>query len=328
MSALPARDSIRCRSLWAFVLLPAVVSSSLSCAPQVSDGSNEVVRFSDVGWTDITATTAATCAFLEALGFRTDTELLSVAVTLASLENGQIDVFLGNWMPAQANLISPYLESGAIEVVGANLEGAKYTLAVPAYVAEAGLRDFSDISQYAEQLDGKIYGIEPGNDGNTHIRNMIEQDAHGLGDFELVASSEQAMLSQVRRAVANEQWIVFLGWEPHPMNTEFDMVYLSGGDESFGPEFGGSTVYTVVRSGFLEERPDVATVLRNLEFTLDMENDMMRLILTENMEAAAAARQWLADHPEVLRSWSEGARTHDGEPAWPAIQAAFGLNET
>ena len=25
--------------------------------------------------------------------------------------------------------------------------------------------------------------------------------------------------------------IVFLGWEPHPMNTKFKMAYLTGGDD-------------------------------------------------------------------------------------------------
>ena len=59
----------------------------------------KTVRFSDVGWTDITATTAATSVVLEALGYEPKTEVLSVPVTYASLKNKDIDVFLGNWMP-------------------------------------------------------------------------------------------------------------------------------------------------------------------------------------------------------------------------------------
>ena len=49
------------------------------------------VVFSDVGWTDITATTAATTVVLEALGYDTDIKVLSVPVTYTSMANGDID---------------------------------------------------------------------------------------------------------------------------------------------------------------------------------------------------------------------------------------------
>jgi glycine betaine/proline transport system substrate-binding protein len=42
------------------------------------------VRFSDVGWTDITATTAATTTVLKALGYAPDVKILSVPVTYVS----------------------------------------------------------------------------------------------------------------------------------------------------------------------------------------------------------------------------------------------------
>ena len=43
------------------------------------------------------------------------------------------------------------------------------------------------------------------------------------------------MLAQVERALRDKKPIVFLGWEPHPMNTMFQMNYLTGGDDTFGP---------------------------------------------------------------------------------------------
>ena len=53
----------------------------------------------------------------------------------------------------------------------ANLEGAKYTLAVNKAAADLGISTFADIAGQAEALDGKIYGIEPGNDGNRLIQS-------------------------------------------------------------------------------------------------------------------------------------------------------------
>lgn len=64
--------------------------------------------FSDVGWTDITATTATATVLLKSLGYETDVKLLSVPVTYTSLKNKDIDVFLGNWMPTMEGDIAPY----------------------------------------------------------------------------------------------------------------------------------------------------------------------------------------------------------------------------
>jgi glycine betaine/proline transport system substrate-binding protein len=65
------------------------------------------VKFSDVGWTDITTTTSATKQVLEALGYKVDVKILSVPVTYASLDSDDVDIFLGNWMPAQTAAITP-----------------------------------------------------------------------------------------------------------------------------------------------------------------------------------------------------------------------------
>ena len=284
------------------------------------------VRFSDVGWTDITSTTAVASVILEGLGYEPETEILSVPVTYASLENQDIDVFLGNWMPTMEGDVRPYLEKGTVEQTGVNLEGAKYTLAVPDYLAEQGLTDFADIAEFEDELDGEIYGIEPGNDGNRLILEMIEENAFGLEGFELVESSEQGMLAQVRRATQNQEPIVFLGWEPHPMNSNFDLTYLSGGDEVFGPDYGGATVYTNVRAGYLEECPNVGRFLQNLKFSLDMENQIMSAILDEGEEPEEAARSWLGENPGVLDGWLEGVETLDGEPGLAAVREHLGIS--
>jgi ABC-type proline/glycine betaine transport system substrate-binding protein len=70
---------------------------------------------------------------LEALGYETDTlKVLSVPVTYTSLAEGDVDVFLGNWMPTMEADIAPYRDAGTVDTVRENLEGAKYTLATNA----------------------------------------------------------------------------------------------------------------------------------------------------------------------------------------------------
>lgn len=282
------------------------------------------VRFSDVGWTDITSTTATASVILEALGYQPETQLLSIPVTYASMKARNIDVYLGDWQPSMETDRQPYLDDKSIEVVGTNLTGAKYTFAVPKYVADDGVKDFSDLQKFADKFGRKIYGIEPGNNGNRMILDMIGKGDFGLKDWELVESSEQGMLAEVERAVRNKQWIAFLGWAPHPMNSRFEIEYLSGGDAYFGPNYGGAEIFTNIRAGYGAECPNVTKFVSNLHFTLEMENEMMGAILDDGQDPRIAATEWLKTHAEVVKPWLEGVTTFAGDDAAKAVESHIG----
>jgi glycine betaine/proline transport system substrate-binding protein len=308
------------------LLASALVAASAVTAQAADPESCKAVRFSDVGWTDITATTSVASTILKGLGYEPKVELLSVPVTYQSLKNKDIDVFLGNWMPTMAADLEPYLADKSVESISTNLpEGAKYTLAVPQYVYDAGVKDFADISKHADKFDNKIYGIEPGNDGNRLIQDMIDKDAFGLKDFEVVESSEQGMLAQVAKSVPKEEWVVFLGWAPHPMNANFDIEYLSGGDDYFGPNFGAAEVFTNVRAGYVQECPNAGKFVQNLKFTVDMENEIMSAILDKQMSGEDAAKEWLKANPGALDAWLAGVTPFDGQDGLAAVKSSLGI---
>ncbi len=299
----------------------ALLAATGAAAAQESAACREVV-LSDVGWTDITVTTAIAKHVLEGLGYAPNVKVLSVPVTFASLEKDDVDVFLGNWMPSQTQAIQPYLDSGEIEQVAVNLEGTKYNLAVPAYTYEKGLHSYDDLAAFEPELDGTIYGIEPGNEGNAYLISLTRKDKHGLGEFDVKESSEQGMLAQVRRAYDKQEDIVFLGWEPHPMNANFDLKYLSGGEDFFGGE---GVVHTVTRQGYVEECPNMGKLLTQMQFTLPMENEIMGKILDDGQDPAEATAEWLRAHPDVIEPWLEGVTTVDGEPGLPAVQSELDI---
>lgn len=287
-----------------------------------AEGCDKVV-FSDVGWTDITATTAATTLILEALGYDTETKVLSVPVTYTGLAEGDIDVFLGNWMPSMEADIAPYRDAGTVETVRANLEGAKYTLATNEAGAAAGITDFANIKDHKDALGAEIYGIEPGNDGNRLVLEAINSPDYGMDGFELVESSEQGMLAEVASKTEAGEPIVFLAWEPHPMNANFKLTYLTGGDALFGPNFGGATIFTNTRKGYVAECPNTGKLLENLVFTLPMENEIMGAILNDGEDPRDAAKAWLAANPTVWEPWLDGVTTKDGGDAKAAVTAAL-----
>ena len=119
--------------------------------------------------------------------------------------------------------------------------------------------------------------------------------------------------------------IIFLGWAPHPMNSNFKMTYLSGGDDVFGPNYGGATVYTNVRAGYTEECPNVGKLVKNLVFSLPMENEIMGKILNDSKDPEVAATEWLKANPTALTPWLDGVTTKDGGDGLAAVKAKLGL---
>ncbi len=302
-----------------------VLTAALAAGPAAATepDSCKTVRMSDLGWTDIGLTNAAAQSLLEALGYTVTQNLLALDVTFISMQSGDIDIFQGNWRPFQDVQYAKFFDDGSVERLGQNLEGAKYTLAVPKYVSDAGVNSFDDLAAHADQFGSKIFAIEPGS--NQPLLDMVAANAHGLGDWTIVESSEAGMLAQVERSIGQGEWIVFLGWQPHPMNVVYQMSYLAGGDAEFGPDFGGATVHTLARKGYAAECPNVAKLFGQLAFSIDFENAGMQKVMGDGAEFPAAAAAMMAQDPSVLDAWLKDVTTFDGQPALPAVRAALGL---
>lgn len=296
-----------------------ISAASLAAAPAFAAGCDKVI-FSDVGWTDITATTAATTTILNALGYETEVKILSVPVTYTGLAQGDVDVFLGNWMPTMEADIAPYREAKTVDTVAENLTGTIYTLATNKAGADLGIKDFADIATHKDALEGKIYGIEPGNDGNRLILDRIAANDFSLGEFELIESSEQGMLAQAQGLDSAGKPVIFLGWAPHPMNSAMELTYLTGGEEWFGAE---GSVFTNTRAGYVAECPNTGKLLQNLKFSMEMENEIMGAILNDGADPSEAAKAWLAANKDAIGPWLEGVTTKDGGDAMAAVEAAL-----
>jgi glycine betaine/proline transport system substrate-binding protein len=311
----PLKQALICIAALCASIGPVVAAEPQSCMQ---------VKMANPGWTDIDATNAMAGVVLKALGYKQTVSNLSVPITYQGLKKGQIDAFLGNWMPAQAPMVKPFVDEKSIEVVHPNLTNAKFTLAVPDYVAAAGVHTFADLQKNADKFESKIYGIEPGAPANQNIKKMVDAKAFGLDGWKLVESSETGMLTQVERAVREKKWIVFLAWEPHLMNTKFHLTYLDGGDQYFGPNFGGATVNTVARTGYIDECANVGRLLKQMTFNVDLENGIITEVLQNKTNIDAAATAALKRNPDVVKGWLDGVTTVTGGNGLQAVQTALG----
>src|SRR6202161_3281707 len=92
----------RCNALAPVFLACTLIALGLvGPAHAAEEASCRSVRLADIGWTDVTSTTALVANLLTELGYEPQVTVLSVPVTYASMKNKDIDIFLGNWMPTQ-----------------------------------------------------------------------------------------------------------------------------------------------------------------------------------------------------------------------------------
>ena len=285
---------------------------ALGSASAYADQSCDTVKMADPGWSDIAAINAITGFLLDGMGYKAKVDTLAVPITFGGLKDGQVDVFLGNWMPAQQGFYDKFVATGDVTQLAKNLDGTEFTLAVPDYVWDAGVHNFADLNKFADKFEKKIYGIGSGAPANISLQDIIKKNDFDLGQWKLVESSEQAMLAEVSRAVKKQKFVTFLGWTPHPMNVQLKMHYLKGGEKYFGDT---GAVYTLTRKGYAQACPNVGKLLTNLSFTQEMENSIMAEVVNKKISNAEAAKAWIKANPAVLDKWLDGVKTADGKEA-------------
>jgi len=299
------------------ILLVLIFSFSLvSVGANSVQAADDTIDFGYVQWPGVTVKTEVAKKVIDYLGYETSMTSGSQAIVFKGMDTGDLDVFLGNWMPTMKMHFDKYDEKGTIKNVRVNLLDVVYKTAVPTYVWEAGVKSFEDLNEHADKFNSTVYGIEPGNEGNLIIQKAIDNDTYNLGDWKLQASSTAGMLTSAKRAINQEEWIAFNAWKPHYMNVMFDIKYLEDPEGIWGS---GERVLTVVRTGFEEENSNVYKFFEEFKVTAPMQNKWIDMYKRQEMDPEEVAEQWIANNPEVVYQWVYGMESKDGRMARKVI---------
>lgn len=272
---------------------------------------DKAVRFAYVNWPGVTVKTEVARQVLEYLGYETDAKMLSVPVVFRGLSSGDLDVFVGAWLPTMKSISDKYFKDGSIVPVTVNLNETIYTLAVPQYAWEAGVKSHADLHKFADKFDKKIIGIEPGNDGNQIVAKMIADNIYKLKDWELVESSSEAMMITVGSALKKKEWVVWLGWSPHWMNLAYDIKYLEDPENMWGSE--PEIVKTVARAGLKADNPNVYKFFTQFKVTPELQNDWISQYSRQKQKPREVAQKWIQENLGIVDQWLYGVTAANGE---------------
>jgi glycine betaine/proline transport system substrate-binding protein len=288
-----------------------------ACGGGGAGSSGEPVNFGTVDWPEAIAKTNVSAEMVQALGYETEVQTLSVPLVFQGLETGDLDLFVEAWFPTmQTNMEA--VDPEEVKSVTTNLPEATFSVAVNKPAADAGVTSHEDLDRFKDEFGGRIYGIEPGNDGNQVVLDMIKNDTYGLGDWEIVESSTSGMLSEVDKAEREGDWIAFTGWEPHWMGQKYDMTLLEDPEEAWG---GTSHVETLANAELEESHPEVWQLFEQMKVNKDIQGYWIDQIDNSDKEPEEIAVDWLRDNPEVTDRWMEGVEAADGTPGAEALKA-------
>ncbi len=309
----------RVKSRWMALLLFLVLLGTGAANAVAAD----TIRFGYVNWPGVTVKSHVAARIVEALGYETEMRMLSVPVVFRGLAGNDLDLFVGAWLPTMKSIAEKYFNEGTVVPVAINLDETVYTLAVPAYAWEAGVKSHADLKEHADKFDRKIIGIEPGNDGNKIVLDMIENDIYGLKDWELIESSSEAMMVTVGSAIKKKEWVVWLGWSPHWMNLAYDIRYLDDPENAWGSE--PEIVRTVARAGLEKDFPEIYRLFTQFHVTPEMQNAWIDAYSRDKKKPEEVAEEWIRNNMGIVDQWVYGVRAANGERARDVIPKALGM---
>lgn len=303
--------------------LPLAAGMGFAMPAQAAD----TVAFGVPSWPGITVKTEIASQLLAPLGYQAQTDDIGLQVIYQGMESGDVDVFLGGWLPAQEPMLTPMEDKGSVKRIANNVDGAQMTLAVPEYVYEQGVTSFEDLDEHRDMFDGKIHSFGAGSAASEILNKAIDNDTWGLGDWQLVDTSTVGMLSAARDSISREEPIVWVGWTPHWMNLELPMRYLEDSKNLFGEGNGASQVLTLMSSDFADDNPNLTAFFKNFTFTAEQQSWMIKAFGLDEKALDTVATTWIEDHPDRVEEMLDGVTTTDGDAAWPVVKEALSLKD-
>lgn len=284
--------------------------------------SDEPIVLGEADWPGFRAKNSVIEYILENIGYKVDRKSASDPILHEGLTQGDVDIHIGSWLPQNNDLRMKY--KGELNYVTQNMTEGIYTLAVPKYVWDAGVKSHADLQEYADKFDSKLYLGPTGWASYDLMKRAIKDDIYGLGDWEAVNSSQSALMAQIEKSIDEKEWIVFVGWQPHWMNSVYNIKYLEDPQRLWESPY--SWVDTLTRQGFEKDYPEVYRFLQQFKVDIDDNNDWIYEIGFNEKDEMKVAEDWVKNNMLVVRRWLSLVETPEGEDAYQVLKENIDLN--
>ena len=155
-----------------------------------------------------------------------------------------------------------------------------------------------DEEEGEEGFGGEIVGIDAGAGVMEATESAIDT-YDNLADFDLVESSDAAMVAELDSHYQDEEWVAVTGWTPHWKFAEYDLKFLEDPEGVYGDE---ETINALVREGLGDDEPVAHEFFDEYFMTDDEISEVMELI-NETGDEEGSAEEWVEDNMDVVEEW-------------------------
>lgn len=259
---------------------------------------DEEITITYMSWADSIANTSVIKAVLEEVGYDVEIEQVATGPMFASVADGSADAMASAWLPTNEGENWEQFKDDLVKVQK-NTDDTPIGLTVPEYMDVESLEDLKNNKELGEATDWKIYGIEPG----TGTTELMEEalDEYGLDDWELVKSSETAMLSELKGKVEDKEPVIVSLWKPHYAFGKWDLRILDDPKNVYGDP---DSIYTLAREDLEEDSPAAFNILEQFQWDEDLMDDVM-VNIEKGMDEDEVGKAFVEEHQDVVEEWTK-----------------------
>lgn len=278
-----------------FLLLTACSGESGNSSSANAKEAKDQIVIGQINWPENIAVTNMWKAILEEEGYDVELKLIEMGPQMASLAKGDLDMAPEIWLPVQDKSYYEEYKDSADFAEEPWYENGKVGLAVPVYMED--INSIEDLNENKEKFDGKITGFEPGA-GTMKVTEEVIKD-YDL-DYELISSSEAAMIASVKNAVKQKEPVVAPLWKPHYVFSEVDLKFLDDPKETYG---GTEKIYMATRDGFDSDYPEVYKWMTNWKMSDEQLGELMVHVKDNEDDPIKGAQKWVKENQDVIEAW-------------------------
>jgi glycine betaine/proline transport system substrate-binding protein len=280
-------------ALTAALIIAAAVGVAMGCSDDgqaAEEASKGTIKIGVTSWTCTQPPSYISKQLLERKGYEVEFTHAEQPLIWTALKSHDLHFFMDAWLPyTEAERWKKFKDD--LVKVSTSYEEAPLGWVVPGYVEEDSI---TDLRGKADKYDGKIIGISSGAAMTTISKEMVE--GYGLDGFEVQESSEAAMMSVAKAAMANREPVVFFGWRPHSMFTQFDIKFLEEPKDYFKAD----KVYVLSYEGIEQDYPEVYDIMSRWRIEVSELEEMMYRHENKDVSWEKLAAEWIDNHPEEV----------------------------
>lgn len=259
---------------------------------QAAKANGETLRIGLNNWAENIAVCNMWKLLLEEKGYKVKLVNGEKAVVWSGVAQGDLDIAPEVWLPYTDE---PFWEEykDELDKIGPWYEGTSLGLVVPSYV---DINSIEELNDHKDKFDSKIVGIEEGASLTRMTEEAIEE--YGL-DYQLINSSEPAMMANLEREYKKENPILVTLWSPHWAFADYDLKYLEDPKKVFGE---AEDIFVIANKDFKNNYPEVAKYLENWKMD-DQSLGSLMAVINEVGDPAEGAKQWIEDNRDLVDEW-------------------------